>query len=68
MLRAIALALGLIAATFAPAVAATGPVTEEDAHAIGVDAYLYFYPIITMDMTRKQLTNRSRSREASAAR
>ena len=32
-------------------------VTEEEAHAIGVDAYLYFYPLVTMDMTRKQLTN-----------
>jgi hypothetical protein len=37
--------------------AATGPVTEEEAHAIGVDAYLYFYSPITMDLTRKQLTN-----------
>ena len=61
MLRVIALALGLIAATFAPAVAATGSVTEEEAHAIGVDAYLYFYPIVTMDVTRKQLTNQKPS-------
>jgi hypothetical protein len=32
-------------------------ITEEDAHAIGVDAYLYFYSLVTMDLTRKQLTN-----------
>src|SRR5262245_32401146 len=57
MLRTIALALALIAATLAPAMAATGAVSEEEAHAIGVNTYLYFYPIVTMDVTRKQLTN-----------
>ena len=32
-------------------------ITEQDAHDIGVNAYLYFYSPITMDLTRKQLTN-----------
>jgi hypothetical protein len=32
-------------------------VSEQEAHSIGVTAYLYFYPLVTMDITRKQLTN-----------
>ncbi len=31
--------------------------TAEDAQSIANDAYVYFYPLITMDITRKQLTN-----------
>jgi hypothetical protein len=32
-------------------------ISEQDAHSVGVTAYLYFYPLVTMDLTRKQLTN-----------
>jgi hypothetical protein len=32
-------------------------ITEQEAQAIGVDAYLYLYSLVTMDLTRKQLTN-----------
>ena len=40
------------------ALAQTAPaITEQEAHAIAVDAYIYFYPILSMDVTRKQLTN-----------
>jgi hypothetical protein len=56
----IALALGLLVGpALAPAaMAQSAPaITEEVAHAIGVDAYLYFYPLISVDITRKQSTN-----------
>jgi hypothetical protein len=54
-----ALAFGLVfACGLAPAATAeAAAITEEEAHAIGVDAYLYFYSLVTMDVTRKQLTN-----------
>jgi hypothetical protein len=32
-------------------------ITEQEAQDIAVDAYVYFYPLVTMDVTRKQLTN-----------
>jgi hypothetical protein len=54
----IALTLRLIlGVAFVPATAAPQPLTEQDAHAIGVNAYLYLYPLVTMDLTRTQLTN-----------
>ena len=60
MLRKAVLIVSLAAMLLAPAaqsVAEKSNVTEEEAHAVGVQAYLYFYSIITMDVTRKQLTN-----------
>jgi len=32
-------------------------ITEQEAHDIAVDAYVYFYPIVSLDVTRKQFTN-----------
>lgn len=42
---------------FTPSFSRTEEISEQEAHDIGVSAYLYFYPMITMDVTRKQMTN-----------
>ena len=56
MLRAFVLVLSLL--LFSSFAAQADPaISEDEAHAIGVDAYFYFYPLVTMDLTRKQLTN-----------
>jgi hypothetical protein len=52
------LALGAIG----PAFAQTTPkpadsVSEDEARSIAVDAYLYLYPLVTMDVTRRQISN-----------
>ena len=36
---------------------ATPTITEAEAHAIAVDAYIYFYPLLSMDISRKTFTN-----------
>ena len=55
MRNAIALTLGLL---LFPALAAPAQaIREDEAHALAVNAYLYFYPLVTMDITRLQLTN-----------
>jgi hypothetical protein len=38
---------------------AESAITEQEAQSIAVDAYIYFYPLVTMDVTRKQLTNKA---------
>jgi hypothetical protein len=46
------------ALAFTTTIARAGePITPEAAHAIAVDAYLYFYPLVTIDVTRKQAVN-----------
>ena len=55
-------AVTMLSLTFVPPLAletaqAQSSVTEDEAYAIGVQAYIYFYPLITMDITRKQMSN-----------
>ncbi|MDM0107404.1 DUF1254 domain-containing protein [Variovorax sp. J22R24] len=35
----------------------TDTISEQEAHEIAVDAYIYFYPLVSMDITRLQSTN-----------
>jgi len=56
--RRFALVLTLYAGLVSGAMAQTSDkISEQEAHAIGVSAYLYFYSLVTTDLTRKQLTN-----------
>ena len=60
-LRAVPLAISMAAilatATNPQPAIAQGTVSATDAHAIAVDAYIYFYPLLSMDVSRKQFTN-----------
>jgi hypothetical protein len=62
MKRTISLAMfGFVAAVGLglsdPPARAQSPITEQEAHAIGIDAYIYLYPLVTMDITRRVTTN-----------
>jgi hypothetical protein len=46
--------LALLSCTTTRAQADSSPA---ETRAIGIDAYVYFYPLLTMDVTRKQFTN-----------
>lgn len=68
MRRFAPLALSLAALAGAPAPAAAAPAraaltpaaaATEAAHQAAMDGYLYFYPLVTMDLTRRQFTHPS---------
>ena len=63
----LSLCLGAAAAPTALAQSAA-PITEQEAHAIAVDAYVYFYPIMSMDISRKQFTNVEQGKDTSRVR
>src|ERR1700730_9280962 len=48
---------GAFAMSLATPALAGAPLTEAEASNLAVDAYLYFYPAVTIDVTRRQLTN-----------
>ncbi|OZI63355.1 hypothetical protein CAL28_14250 [Bordetella genomosp. 11] len=52
-----ALLLMALAWTALSTAARAEKLSEEEARAIALDAYVYFYPIVTMDVTRRQSTN-----------
>ncbi|MFK4657765.1 hypothetical protein ABIF97_007699 [Bradyrhizobium japonicum] len=54
-LAAILSGLSLIVSTSTPSAAQS--ISAEEAQAIAAEAYVYFYPLVTMDLTRKQLIN-----------
>jgi hypothetical protein len=52
--------LGVVAVAAVCAMQPAGaaePLAEAEAHDIAVEAYVYLYPLLTMDLTRRQLTN-----------
>ncbi len=51
------LAAGAVAAALMRPASAAAPLSAPEAHAIGMEAYLYVYPLVTMELTRRQLTN-----------
>src|SRR5215510_6409172 len=53
----VAFAIGAIAGRSGALAGEVKPISEQEASAIAVDAYLYFYPLVTMDITRRQMTN-----------
>ena len=59
--RAIALAIVFVAIAFSHTAAqegaATASLSADEAAAIATDAYIYGYPLVTMEYTRRVLTN-----------
>ncbi len=47
----------LIGPAFPQLAQAQSALTEQEAQAIALDAYIYFYPLMSMDLSRKQFTN-----------
>jgi hypothetical protein len=57
---------GAIAAEPRGAAAQSEAVSEQEANTIAVNAYLYLYPLVTMDLTRRQMANAPEGKELGA--
>ena len=57
ILFSMSLLAALTSAPCANAQAGAPAIPEAEARSIAVDAYIYFYPLVSMDLTRKQLIN-----------
>ena len=58
MKKIVSIMLGfLLAATLTVPGISNAALSAQEAGEIGVNAYLYFYPLVTMDVTRRQMTN-----------
>jgi hypothetical protein len=52
------IAIGLVCVLMSmPSASPAATVSEEEAFAIGTEAYIYGYPLVTMEMTRRVMTN-----------
>ena len=57
------LGFAAVTATAVLAQSAAPAITDQEAQAIAVDAYVYFYPLMSMDLSRKQFTNVEQGKE-----
>src|SRR5580704_545964 len=70
-MRAIWIGIACVLATVVvtavgPATRADNPVTEEEALKLGTEAYIYGYPLVTMDLTRRVMTNVATPKDSNA--
>lgn len=56
-LKSIAAGVLVIVLTGIPSMSSAATISEEEAFAIGTEAYIYGYPLVTMEMTRRVMTN-----------